>query len=254
MRKFLWLLLTVAQLAHAQSLAPTTSSDCAPLTATYSAMFGAQQLNSISIVGSVSRSGQIDSFAFYAVGGDRSRLEIGGSRLIEARNTSGSEPFGQWQIDGGDIHQMATQNLWIPAGWMIPQSIVLAGLSQGSVCVLMPQERKGDQLLDHIRFYRVLPVKTSAYQTAVSKLSTVDLFLDPTTHLPRVFSAFQHADLDASANIPVEVWFSDYKLVSGVLSPFEIQAYLNGDIQYDVTVSNVTINSELNTNNFELQN
>jgi hypothetical protein len=54
-----------------------------------------------------------------------------------------------------------------------------------------------------------------------------------------------HPDNDASANLPVEVDFSNYQTVNGVQVPFRIQWLLNGSVLFDLTIQSATVNSGL---------
>lgn len=81
----------------------------------------------------------------------------------------------------------------------------------------------------------------------------MDFFLDPATLLPLAISFNTHPDDNALRDIPVEIRFSDYRLVNGVQVPFHIQKFLNGSLSLDVQVQNVVINSGLSANEFTTQ-
>ena len=61
-----------------------------------------------------------------------------------------------------------------------------------------------------------------------------------------------HPDTDATSNIPVEVDFSNYQTVSGVLVPMHVQKYLQGTLTIDLTVTNAVFNSGISLSNFTI--
>jgi len=87
----------------------------------------------------------------------------------------------------------------------------------------------------------------------LEKLSTVEILLDSTSHLPVGVTFNTHPDIDYGRDIPTEVRFSDYRSVSGVMVPFHIQRWLQGMLNTELTVTAATINNGLTDRDFTLQ-
>jgi len=82
------------------------------------------------------------------------------------------------------------------------------------------------------------------------RLSQMDLFLDPSTHLPVALAFNIHPDNNLLLDIPVEIRLSDYRAVNGVKVPFHIERYINGTLQLEITVANVVLNPGLSVSDF----
>jgi hypothetical protein len=76
-------------------------------------------------------------------------------------------------------------------------------------------------------------------------LSQTDLYLDPATFLPVIIAFNIHPDNNALTDIPIEIHFSDYRPVSGVLIPFHVQKFLNNGLYLDLQFQSAAINSGL---------
>jgi hypothetical protein len=77
------------------------------------------------------------------------------------------------------------------------------------------------------------------------QLSTMDFYLDANTLLPVAVTFNAHPDNGASTNLLVEVDFSNYQTVSGVVVPMHIQKYQQGNLMVDVVVTGASFNTGL---------
>jgi len=74
-----------------------------------------------------------------------------------------------------------------------------------------------------------------------SKDEAVDLFFDVDTHLP-VKKSFQWRDpVDRQKNLEEEI-YENYRQVSGVMAPYNVTRYFNGDMAAQRFLNSVTIN------------
>jgi hypothetical protein len=92
-------------------------------------------------------------------------------------------------------------------------------------------------------FLTIAPGKTSAKATAlIRSWSQTDLTLDPATFVPSSLKFNIHPDNNSSANLPVEVRYSNYKNVSGVELPMHIERYVNGGLQLCIDIDSAIVN------------
>ena len=85
------------------------------------------------------------------------------------------------------------------------------------------------------------------------RISTVDIYLDATSLLPRAFVSTIHPDDDALTDIAVEILFSNYKAVNGVQTPLRIQRLVQNGLAVDLVVTGVALNSGLPDSLFAVQ-
>jgi hypothetical protein len=79
------------------------------------------------------------------------------------------------------------------------------------------------------------------------------VYLDSSTLLPSFVNFSIHPDNNAGIDIPVEIQFSDYRMVNGAQVPFHIQKYVNGSLFFDFQSSSVVINSGISLSAFSAQ-
>jgi len=73
------------------------------------------------------------------------------------------------------------------------------------------------------------------------KTTRLPIFYDPVTLLPSWLEYSVHADGDDGTLIPVQVFFTDYRLVSGMQVPFRIDRYLNRTLNLTITADSVSV-------------
>ncbi len=117
-------------------------------------------------------------------------------------------------------------------------------------------EYLGQETLDalavhHIRFWNTF--SSNAKFRHLAEFSVKDLWIDAATGLPRKLSFDRRAAGGAEPRIPVEVFFSDYRRVSGALYPFRIEKHFNGTPWATITIENVQLNAGLAEADFPVQ-
>ena len=193
-------------------------------------------------MGSDNQSGQL-TLKGRASGQSRMDLALGTGPHSEIRINDPQNP--QYDVlSGGQWTLGALHNSWIDANWFFPALSALVvgpknGLFLGSVSTSS-------------RLYSDFPAvnQKPAIANEIQMISTVLYEIDPSTKLPTSLHFFTHPDDNMLANIPVDVQFSDYRLVDGVQVPFHIQRYFNGTLQLDIAVSSATINPGLTDTDF----
>jgi len=83
-----------------------------------------------------------------------------------------------------------------------------------------------------------------------SKNESVTLFLDATTHLPVKKSYSWRDASDKYRNVEEEV-YDNYKPVQGILTPYSLTRFYNGDMAYQRFLSKITYNDNLADSLFE---
>lgn len=83
-----------------------------------------------------------------------------------------------------------------------------------------------------------------------SKDRAVTLYLDTTTHLPIKKSFSWRDPTDKQRNIEEEVW-DNYRPVQGMMAPFSITRFYNGDMSNQRFLTTVKFNQTLNQSMFE---
>jgi len=185
-------------------------------------------------MGSDKQTGQVVLKA-RANGQSRADLALGSGPRSEIRINSQQNP--QYEtLAGGQWTTRAFHNSWVDANWFFPAlSALVVGPQNGYSLVYAS---------DSFHVYSQFQVANQkpSVTTQVQTLSTVLYDLDSTTQLPTALHFYTHPESDFGVNIPVDVRFSNYQVVSGVQVPFRIQRFLNGTLQLDITISSVAIN------------
>jgi len=129
----------------------------------------------------------------------------------------------------------------MPPAWFFPGLTLLSSSSDASLPAWTPSSYVVDSLGDHLRFQFVFPNSNGTQEDPLLS-SPFDLVLAPDTHLP-LYALFKaHADNPGiNADIPVQIAFSNYRSISGVMIPFHIQRFVNGSLVLDLTVTSASV-------------
>lgn len=178
-----------------------------------------------------------------ARGQSRIDLALGGGPRSEIRTNDPLNP--QYEtLASGQWASRAYHNSWVDANWFFPAlSALVVGPHNGFVLGTVSDSA---HLYAQFQIANQRPGITSQIQA----LSTVLYEVEPSTLLPAAIHFYTHPDDNLVVNIPIDVHFSDYRVVSGVQVPFRIQRYVNGTLQLDVTISSATINPGLADSDF----
>jgi hypothetical protein len=208
--------------------------------------------NAISVLGS---DGQTGTATLLAKGVSESRVDLSLSAWTRSdiRNASNGVPAGQWIKNGGTPVAYATQNGWTDAAWFFPAlSSLTQTVNPSFVFKYIGQEQHSGTNVQHIQVFQLYALDASnLLQT--SRMSAMDFYLDGVSLLP-VATAFKvHPDRDMNTDIPVEIRFGNYQVVSGIQIPFHTQRMLTGNVILDFTVTSAVVNSGLSDVQFNLQ-
>lgn len=244
-------LLVLVRLAAGQNPPASDPQALSYAAQSISAMVGSVSISDVTLTGSVTWNGTDTGTAtLRALGTSESRIDLtltSGTRT-EIRDSQTGAPLGQWLAPNNASGSFASQNCWTDAVWFFP---VLGSLAAGSNVVLsyVGQETWNGESVQHIQSYAYQPTQ-SGVTPSPQQLSTIDFYLDSTTLLPSAVTFNSHPDGNAGANLLIEVDFSNYQTISGVLTPTHIQKYQQGNLLVDITVSGATFNTGLSLSTF----
>jgi hypothetical protein len=159
----------------------------------------------------------------------------------EIRDAQTGVQVGKWINPNNTSGTFALQNCFADAAWFFP---VLGSLAAGPNVVLsyIGPDTWNEQSVQHLQSY-IYQSNPAKLTPSPQQLSTMDFYLDATTMLPVAVTFNAHPDNGAATNLLVEVDFSNYQAVSGVVLPMHIQRYQQGNLMADITVSGASFNT-----------
>lgn len=86
----------------------------------------------------------------------------------------------------------------------------------------------------------------------LSRLSTRDYFIDAASFQLLSTVDMVYPQRDPASGHSREIFFSDYRLVNGILVPFSISETVVGQRTWTIQVNQITFNSGLRDTDFEL--
>ncbi len=236
-----------------QSVASVDASDAAAITLLQQSttlIAGSVRLDDIQLTGTASwhaGSENIDgSVTMEATSSGRSRLQLDLGQRSRTETYSGHNepPACTWEGPDKVARDMGMHNCWTVGPWFFPTLSLLSGHLQAKNLVSYAgQEVRGGVSVEHIQIRRAFTGQSKAVLDLVSRLSTVDLYLDSATKLPVSLSYSIHPEKDDLRDIPVEVRFSDYRDVGGVKVPFHIEKLLNGATTLEFSITSAKFNT-----------
>lgn len=219
------------------------------------ALIGSASISDVTLTGSVTWNGSgtdTGTATLEALGTGESRMDLAltsGTRT-EIRDAQTGTALGQWVNPDTSSGYFAFQNCQTDAVWFFP---ALGSLAAGSNVVLsyVGQETWNGGQVQHIQSYIYQPNPPPVGPTP-QQLSTIDFYLDASTLLPVAVTFNSHPDNNASANLPVEVDFSNYQSMNGVVVPAYVQKYQQGNLLVDIVVTGAAFNTGLSLSIFAI--
>ena len=205
-----------------------------------------------SIAGSDDESGTV-SLKAMAPGESRMDLTLSASSRSEIRTfDANGNMVGVWSGSDGVQHPISFHNLLTDSSWFFP-ALTLNRIVSSTTTIetYVGQETLNGQSVLHVSVSH--PPAVADPQTATEHLTQMELYLDPTTFLPVALSFTTHPDDNYLLDIPVQILFSNYQVVSGVQVPFHIQKFLNNSLLLDLQLQSAVLNSGLTPGAFSVQ-
>jgi len=240
----------------AQNQPPSNPQALAYAAQAIAAMTGGQSISDVTLAGTATwntSSSQTGTATLRALGTGESRMDLAltsGTRT-EIRDAQSGPQLGEWINPDSSSGQFASQNCWTDAVWFFP---VLGSLAAGPNVVLsyVGQETRNAETVQHIQSYIYDPNWPAGVIPTDQQMSTMDFYLDATTLLPSGILFNGHPDNSANTNLPIEIDFSDYQNIAGVVVPMHIQKYSQGNLFLDVELSGATFNTGLSLTLFAI--
>lgn len=171
------------------------------------------------------------------------------SEIINAR----SEPGGEWLDGNGAAHRYAQHNCWTTAAWFSPSALLEWAQQADAVVTYVGREVRDGTIVDHLHAYRAVVNQPAADAAVLERLTSEDVYIAADSHLPVALIFNTHADNDINREMPIEILYSDYRLIDGVQVPFHIQRYIENTLNLDLVVTAATTTAKLSDNDFEVQ-
>jgi hypothetical protein len=247
-----------------ETITPGPGSDVKPGTAlllqrAYAALSAGNPLNDITLTGTARRIAGSDDETGTAVvkatatGASRMDLTLPSGQRSEIQNSSGASPAGAWSGPDGMSHTTAFHNLLTEPAWFFPAFLLARGLSaSGYVANYVGRETKFSTAVEHLTIHQSFFGLPADMTATFQHLSQVDLYLDSTTFLPIALGLNVHPDDNELLDIPIEIRFSDYRVVNRGQVPFHVQKFLNNGLILDLQFQNVTLNAGLTASSFSM--
>jgi hypothetical protein len=221
------------------------------------AMTGSTTISDVTLTGSATwtagSDGETGSATFLALGNAESRMDLSlpsGTRT-EIRDASTGTNQGKWIAQSGASGMFASHNCLTDAVWFFPALGSLAGGANLVFSYIGLENRNGTNV-QHIQSYVYQSNQAQGGGPTLQQLSTIDFYLDATTLLPSAITFNVHPDNNAATNIPVEIDFSSYQVISGITVPMHIQKYMQGELLIDATASSATFNTGISISTFSI--
>lgn len=178
-----------------------------------------------------------------ADGSSSLQLQLEKGSRTEAQTSFASGQTCSFSGQDAVMHSSAGHNCMSSVAWFIPGVSLFGGKQPTSLSTVLTAENSSSQPFLHLRQQQTPSgdLDTSTKQFLLH-LSTVDLYLDPTSSVLSILDYKIHPDKNAGADIPVQILFTDYQVVDGIRIPFRIQRYINGVLNLDLTVTQVSAN------------
>jgi hypothetical protein len=251
-RLFLFICILVPTGAFTQGQPASDPQALAFAAQSIAAMSGRTTISDVTLTGTVTWNAGTDTgtATLRALGTGESRMDLAlssGTRT-EVRDAQTGVALGQWFAPNNASGYFASQNCSTDAVWFFP---LLDSLAAGPNVVLLyvGATTWNGESVQHIQSY-VYQSNPAGLTPSPQQLSTMDFYLDVSTLLPAAVTFNAHPDNNANSNLLVEVDFSNYQTVSGVVVPMHIQKYQQGNLMVDVVVTGASFNTGLSLSIF----
>jgi hypothetical protein len=257
---FLFFLIAFARSATAQQATASSPQATALLQQSLAALTGGHPLTDVTLSGNAQRIAGSDNesgtatLQAIAAGASSVNLRLPSGTSSEVQNCSAMPPTGAWAGPDGVSHPIAFQNLLTGTSWFFPAFTIAQGLSgSGYVATFIGEETHNGHAVQHVSVSQPSLFPSPPGSLSSGHLSQVDIFLDSITFLPDAITFNIHPDNNALLDIPVEIDFSNYALISGVQVPFHVQKLINNGLALDLQFDSAVINSGLSATAFQVQ-
>lgn len=211
----------------------------------HAAMTGGARIKSSALTGSITLYGAAadasGTFSFTADKNGGSRFDVSGG-LSEFRSVSGGIPSGSG-IGLGGVYTVDAQNPMTTSAWFFPALSVESMLvARDFAKSYVGRETKDGRVVNHLQIWHQANRGTPTAIATVKQATVEDVYVDELTHMPVLVTFNLHTNLRSLASIPVQIHFSDYRLVQNCPIAYHIQVYMLGAPFWDIRVSSASLN------------
>ena len=228
---------------------------------------GSNTIADVTLVGTATRTAGSDietgAITMKALGTRFSRIDLAdatGTRTELRGADSTGKPLNRSISPDGTSAAVAGHNAMTDAVWFFPALSSLAkdpAKYTNLAISYVGQEQKGDATVQHIHFVTQFPHPSAGPAMLpppdLSRLTAMDLYLDPSSSLPVALAFNTHPDKNSLIDIPVDIEYSNYQAVDGALVPFRIQKFIHGTLFLDITIQSASVNKGLTAAEFAAQ-
>ena len=133
-----------------------------------------------------------------------------------------------------------------------PLPFLTASLSTSDMAMrFVGQEILDGQSVRHIQVWKTFGSKPKLQK--LGPFSIRDIWFNSSTGLPVKISHVRRSGGGSVPGVTVEIFFSNYTRVNGVLYPFQIKKSMNGTPWQAITIQNVSFNSGLTASQFQVE-
>jgi hypothetical protein len=242
--------LSPAQVAP-QSTAPVPITAAILLAQMSSQFSGAKPVGSVELDGTVERylgsttdSGTV-ALTAGSNGSTKVQMNLSSGQLTETQTAADPGRACQWTGPDETVRDSSSSNCWPAVVWFLPQ-VSFQPLRLSSLLNVTLGSTTSDSTGSLYELQSQLIGNAVSKDPTTSALiqaqSTTHLFVDPTSILPQKLDFTVLSDSGTSA-IAVEIRFSGYQTISGLMVPTRIERYLNGGLELAINVNQVSISN-----------
>lgn len=242
---------------QAQTTTPRDPTAVSLLQRSFVALTGTNAVNDVTLSGTANWIAGSDdetgtaTLKATAIGQSRIDLDLSNGQRSEVHDITASPSTGSWSGPDGTWHSIADHNLMTDPVWFLPEFLIGRVLTNGGYAISpVDSESPHGVSEQHLGVFQQKDASVTL-PALIQSLSHMDIYLDSTSFLPAAVAFNAHPDNDAATNIRVEIKFSNYESVQGVMIPSHIQKYINNGLVLDLTISSAQINSGLSTSDFQ---
>jgi len=179
-----------------------------------------------------------------------STISTKGADRIRVDNSSGGQTVSVVYNGGRLLHSTAT-------GWSVgpsansrfrrvdhlPALLLASELARGNfAATYIGQESVGSQRAVHVTLSRISSNVGNGLDAKFTKDSEIEVFIDPATFLILKVSYIYFSKIDWRIGSPMEIYYSDYRSVGGMMVPFIQRTVFNGSPLYELHLTSVAFN------------
>jgi len=155
-------------------------------------------------------------------------------------------------ISGSTLNRLSVESALTAQSSYFPLPLLVAASSNPDFAFAhVGLETLDGTAVNHLKFWNTFASIPDLQ--SLSDSSTRDIWLDASSALPQRISFTRPSSDGSGSGISVDVWFSDYRTVNGILYPYSIRVSLNGTPWATISIQNVTFNSGLSDSSFPVQ-